>query len=74
MSGAEQILGAIVILWLLGFGLSLTTRIHGRYLGFTKKLIVKPLRALWRRYRTQIIWFAVGAATAFLLFRSYAPQ
>ncbi len=66
----EQILGAVVVLWLLGFGLSVMTRIHGRYIGFSKKLIVKPIRAMWKRYRIQLIWFAAGAATTLLLFRS----
>lgn len=68
------LVGATFALWLAGFGVAMVMQLHGHYLRATRRIfqwaasrVGRSVLALWRRYRTQIVWFAIGVAVAMLV-------
>ena len=75
MSEFMRLAAVIGALWLSGFGAAMIVGQHGRYVAFTRRELRRASRAcsrlvvrFWRRWRTQVIWFAIGFVVALYLF------
>ena len=69
----KSLIASLLVLWIMGFGLSIILQSHPRYLAWNQRTIRRALQFSWRQLRTFARWawrnyrqFIVGFATGVL--------
>ena len=74
MNEVVSLLVVTSAMWLSGYGAAMIAGQHGRYVDYSRRgvywfgsQVKRGVRWMWRRYRTQIIWMAIGFFLALTL-------
>jgi hypothetical protein len=62
---------SLLTLWIVCFGIAMIVGKHHHFASWSKSKIVQLLQYVWRKWKKEIIFFAVGFLTAMMIF--YKP-